>query len=108
MILNRNYDSPTYRYIAGITLVPTMGGGRRTSVNVEFKVNVSKYFSVASPRRGKLSLKATEESDEREVRAVLAAWAFPRSMGLVEMFASTFLHLGFRVLVDSCDENIPQ
>lgn len=67
-----------------------------------------KVFSVASPRRGKLSLKATEESDEREVRAVLAARAFPRSMGLVEMFASTFLHLGFRVLVDSCDENIPQ
>lgn len=67
-----------------------------------------KVFSVASPRRGKLSLKATEESDEREVRAVLAARAFPRSMGLVEMFASTFLHLGFRVLVDSCDESIPQ
>lgn len=67
-----------------------------------------KVFSVASPRRGKLSLKATEESDEREVRAVLAARAFPRSMGLVEMFASTFLHLGFRVLVGSCGENIPQ
>ena len=67
-----------------------------------------KVFSVASPRRGKLSLKATEESDEREVRAVLAARASPRSMGLVEMFASTFLHLGFRVLVDSCGENIPQ
>lgn len=67
-----------------------------------------KVFSVASPRRGKLSLKATEESDEREVRAVLAARACPRSMGLVEMFASTFLHLGFRVLVGSCDENIPQ
>ena len=71
-------------------------------------VQKESFFSVASPRRGKLSLKATEESDEREVRAVLAAWAFPRSMGLVEMFASTFLHLGFRVLVDSCDENIPQ
>lgn len=67
-----------------------------------------KVFSVVSPRRGKLSLKATEESDEREVRAVLAARAFPRSMGLVEMFASTFLHLGFRVLVGSCGENIPQ
>lgn len=67
-----------------------------------------KVFSVASPWRGKLSLKATEESDEREVRAVLAARAFPRSMGLVEMFASTFLHLGFRVLVGSCGENIPQ
>ena len=67
-----------------------------------------KFFSVASPRRGKLSLKATEESDEREVRAVLAARAFPRSMGLVEMFASTFLHLGFCVLVGSCGENIPQ
>lgn len=67
-----------------------------------------KVFSVASPRRGKLSLKATEESDEREVRAVLAARTFPRSMGLVEMFASTFLHLGFRVLVGSCGENIPQ
>lgn len=65
-------------------------------------------FFVASPRRGKLSLKATEESDEREVRAVLAARAFPRSMGLVEMFAPTFLHLGFRVLVGSCGENIPQ
>ena len=67
-----------------------------------------KVFPVASPRRGKLSLKATEESDEREVRAVLAARASPRSMGLVEMFASTFLHLGFRVLVGSCGENIPQ
>lgn len=67
-----------------------------------------KVFSVASPRRGKLSLKATEESDEREVRVVLAARTSPRSMGLVEMFASTFLHLGFRVLVGSCGENIPQ
>ena len=75
---------------------------------VEVMMFRKKVFSVASPRRGKLSLKATEESDEREVRAVLAARAFPRSMGLVEMFASTFLHLGFRVLVGSCGENIPQ